>query len=421
MKRKLKFNLKTNSIVCGDCAEWLQYIPDNSIDLIYIDPPFFSNKNYEIVWGNGFEVRSFADRWQGGIRHYIEWMRPKIKEAKRVLKNTGAIYLHCDKHASHYLRILLDSVFGEKNFKNEIIWYYKGGLKNTYKIFPQKHDNIYFYTKSNDYFFNLMRKQTEDKKSVSLWKRWGKYSSDGVNIRLSEIPETDTINRQRQMNKFKNKNKRNPKPNDILYTLEFPLLEDVWDDCSPVYRLKEKIGYITQKPEALLNRIIQSSTKENDLVLDFFAGGGTTAKVCADLNRLFIVGDVSPVAVRVMGDRLISNGYNQYEVKSLPSTKEEYLLMDGHKFADMICEFMGWEPNAKKSGDGGIDGWANKGKIAVQIKNQKNKIGRPEIQKFLGALTDYDTGIFVAWGFAPSAWEYKAKVKNKRNSIYRSK
>ena len=95
---------------------------------------------------------------------------------------------------------------------------------------------------------------------------------------------------------------------------------------------------------------------------DFFAGGGTTAKVCADLNRKFITGDVSPVAVRVIADRLISHNYIEYDVKSLPQTKEEYLLMGGHKFADMICEFMGWESNPKKSGDGGIDGWANRGK-----------------------------------------------------------
>ena len=122
MDGKLKFNLKTNSIVCGDCEEWLKFIPNNSIDLIYIDPPFFSNKNYEIVWGNGFEVRSFGDRWSGGIRHYIEWMRPKIKEAKRVLKDTGSILLHCDWHASHRLRCLLDDTFEENNFVNEIIW-----------------------------------------------------------------------------------------------------------------------------------------------------------------------------------------------------------------------------------------------------------------------------------------------------------
>ena len=121
MEQKITIDLYKNTIVCGDCCNeqgvgWLNAIPDNTIDLIYIDPPFFSNKNYEIVWGNGYEERSFEDRFKGGIEHYIAWMKPKIKEAKRVLKDTGSIFLHCDWHASHRLRCLLDDVFGEKKF-----------------------------------------------------------------------------------------------------------------------------------------------------------------------------------------------------------------------------------------------------------------------------------------------------------------
>ena len=148
--------------------------------------------------------------------------------------------------------------------------------------------------------------------------------------------------------------------------------------------------------------------------MDFFGGGGTTAEVCADLNRRFIIGDVSPVAVRVTADRLSAQGYRNYEIKALPSTKKDYLDMNPHKFADMICELMGWKPNTKKSGDGGIDGFADKGNIPIQIKNQKNKTGRPDIQKFVGALNKYKTGFFVSWGFSPGAWEFKANVKDTR-------
>ncbi len=393
MNRKLKFNLKTNSIVCGDCEEWLKFIPNNSMDLIYIDPPFFSNKNYEIVWGNGFEFRSFGDRWAGGIRHYIEWMRPKIREAKKKLKDTGSILVHCDWHANHRIRCLLDDEFGEKNFVNEIIWSYRtgGGSK---KRFGRKHDNIYLYSKSKKYKFNQLKEKS------FLAETWAE-------------PETPTglkwgIKREEKCSLC-------DKENGSKYRIVGH--RDIIDvDFSTVH--PDRIGYITQKPEELLNKLITALSNENDIVLDFFGGGGTTASVCSKLNRRFIIGDVSPVAVRVTADRLISQGYIGYDVKALPHTKEEYLLMRGHKFADMICEFMGWESNPRKSGDGGIDGWTNRGNTPIQIKNHRNKVGRPDIQKFLGAITDYDSGIFVAWKFSQSAHEYRAKIKD-RNIVFK--
>ena len=174
--RNLKLDMTKNNVICGDCEEWLKYVPNNSVDLIYIDPPFFSNKNYEIIWGNGFELRSFGDRWKGGINHYISWMKPKLIEAHRILKDTGSIALHCDKHANHYLRLLLDETFEAKNFVNEIIWWYKGGLKNSHNLLPQQHDSIYVYKKGEKLNFNLLRKDLNEKdlKEVSLWKRWGK-------------------------------------------------------------------------------------------------------------------------------------------------------------------------------------------------------------------------------------------------------
>ena len=179
------------------------------------------------------------------------------------------------------------------------------------------------------------------------------------------------------------------------------------------------ISFGTQKAEALIKRIIECSTKKNNLILDFFGGGGTTAKVCSALNQSFIIGDISPVAVRVIADRLSSHGYRNYEIKGLPSTKQEYLDMNAHTFADMICELMGWTSNPKKSGDGGIDGFANKGKIPIQIKNHKKKTGRPDIQKFLGALNKHKKGFFVSWDFSPEAWEFKASIENKKIEFFK--
>jgi len=118
----VKIDINKNHVICGDNEQWLKDLPDESIDLCYIDPPFFSERNYEVIWGNGYELRAFGDRFSGGISHYIEWMRPKIELIHKKLKKNGSIFLHCDYHASHRLRCLLEDSFGEDGFVNEIYW-----------------------------------------------------------------------------------------------------------------------------------------------------------------------------------------------------------------------------------------------------------------------------------------------------------
>jgi hypothetical protein len=114
--------LETGVLYCGDNLERLAQYPDECIDLIYLDPPFFSNRNYEVIWGDEAEVRSFEDRWEGGINHYIGWMRERAIEMHRLLKPNGSIYLHCDPNAGHYLKVMMDDVFGMGNFRNEVVW-----------------------------------------------------------------------------------------------------------------------------------------------------------------------------------------------------------------------------------------------------------------------------------------------------------
>ena len=388
---KFEFDLTKNSIVCGDCEEWLKDIDKNSVDLIYIDPPFFSNRDYEVVWGNGFEVRSFKDRFEGGIEHYIKWMKPKIKEARRVLSRSGSIFLHCDYHASHKLRCLLDEVFGEKNFVNEIIWFYPNGGGRSKSTLSKKHDTIFWYAKDiNKYKYNW--------KEIALSRNQDQGTFGGY----FKTDEKGTYQEVRSNGKVYKYYVDEPKNNDDVWFLNIISQRDK----------TERIGYRTQKPEALLRRVVECASDSGDLVLDFFGGGGTTAKVCSDLGRRFITGDVSPIAVRVTADRLNNNGYSNYKIMGLPTSREEYLDMDGHKFAEMICKLTGWEVNIKKSGDKGIDGFADRGNIPIQIKNQRQKTGRPDIQKFVGALNKYEKGFFVSWEFSKEAWEYRASVKD---------
>ncbi len=160
--------MKKNTLYCGDNLEILPTLEKESVDLIYIDPPFFSNRHYEIIWGDEAEIRSFEDRWEGGIDVYIDWMKDRVIELHKVLKPTGSMYLHCDWHASHYLKVMMDDVFGANNFRNEIVWCYEtGGIPK--KDFSRKHDIIFRYTKSNKYIFNP--NEVKEKRSDEVLRR----------------------------------------------------------------------------------------------------------------------------------------------------------------------------------------------------------------------------------------------------------
>ncbi len=229
-------SLETNIIYCGDCKEVLKTnIPDKSIDLIYLDPPFFSNRTYEIIWGNGAELRAFEDRWKGGIEYYVGWMEERLEVCKDVLKDTGSIYLHCDRRANAHLRIAMDKIFGPNHFKNEIVWCYRGGgVSKT--AFARKHDTIFFYTKGKKGIFNPQYVAYSEA-SQKLVKSKGGKSIDG-------------------------------KKRDLKRGAHMP---DWWTDINSLQTWSpERVGYPTQKPEPLAARIIKTSSNEGDVVLDPF-------------------------------------------------------------------------------------------------------------------------------------------------------
>ncbi|AUI69254.1 DNA methyltransferase [Beggiatoa leptomitoformis] len=166
-----------NRLILGDNLEILKSLESESVDLIYLDPPFFSNRNYEVIWGDKGEVRSFEDRWSGGVDHYIAWLKERVEEMHRILKPTGSIFLHCDDHANAYIRVLiLDKVFNDSNFRSELIWK-RTSSHNSAKRFPQIHDTIYFYSKTSNYNFNSIKVGYSDK-YAAVFKyedEFGKY------------------------------------------------------------------------------------------------------------------------------------------------------------------------------------------------------------------------------------------------------
>ena len=143
-----------NRLIWGDNLHVMRQIPSNTIDLIYIDPPFFSGRQYNVIWGDNNELRSFNDIWEGGMDGYLIWLNARIYEMKRLLKPTGSIYVHCDYHASHYIKVEMDKIFGHENFINEVAWCYELGGRVSRRAYGRRHDTILFYAKSSRYVFN---------------------------------------------------------------------------------------------------------------------------------------------------------------------------------------------------------------------------------------------------------------------------
>jgi site-specific DNA-methyltransferase (adenine-specific) len=254
-----------NRLIWGDNLSVMRSLPSESIDLIYIDPPFFSGRNYNCIFGDDDEVRTFSDIWDGGLPTYLAWMNARLWEMKRLLKQTGNLVVHLDKHACHYVKIELDKMFGPDNFQNEIIWSYRTGGASK-RRFGHKHDNLYWYSKDpKKYFYNCIKERIYYEKPF--------FS-----------PQVDEQGRYYA---------------DILP-------DDTWEVKAVLNISKERIGYPTQKPEELLSKIINALSKPGDLVADFFSGGGTTVAVAEKLERKWLGVDVSRIAVSVARDRIKS-------------------------------------------------------------------------------------------------------------------
>ena len=267
-----------NKLILGDNLDILKAMESESVDLIYLDPPFFSNRDYEVIWGDEGEVRSFRDRWEGGMSHYIAWLKERVTEMYRILKPTGSIFLHCDWHADAYIRVeILDRLFGRNGFINEIIWCYTGPASPGVKQFLKKHDTIFWYGKGDTWTFNPDAVRfPHSKKTIHNFKTGNEGS--GFEGAPREINEKGKVP------------------------------EDWWTDITIAARFPKNspnnIGYPTQKPVALLERIIQCASNEGDTVLDPFVGGGTTVAVADKLNRKWIGIDQSVQAIKVTESRL---------------------------------------------------------------------------------------------------------------------
>jgi site-specific DNA-methyltransferase (adenine-specific) len=387
--------IETNTLYYGDNLMILRkYIPDNSIDLIYLDPPFNSKATYNILFKeptgeeSKAQVEAFEDTWhwteetekifqeivdnappnivnlmtalkdsiqKNDMMAYLTMMCIRLLELKRVLKDTGSIYLHCDPTASHYLKIVMDAIFGGKNFRNEIAWVYtRPGTKHQ-KQFPRTHDIILWYSKSIDWTFN----------------------PDVIRIPYSER----TLERGRY----------SVATSKVTKGIEKRVLpvggkcpEDWWHIPMIQGNAKERLGYPTQKPEALLERIINVSSNEGDVVLDPFCGCGTALVAAQRLNRKWVGIDITHLAISLMKWRLQGNFSDiEFEVIGEPvdlSGAKALSDQNKYQFQWWALSLIGARPygNKKKGADSGIDGYYyfNDGgktkKAIVSVKGGEN-------------------------------------------------
>lgn len=389
---------RTGVIYCGDNLDVMQRLPSESIDLIYIDPPFFSNKQHEVIWGNGAELRSFADRWMGGIKHYVNWMRERLIETHRLLKQTGSIYIHLDWRAVHYIKCEMDRIYGIKHFRNEIIWHYSGWNKILKDHFENRNDSILFYGKGDEQiFFGYSIPWGSEEEYVKVRKQKVRNDADGRKYVLSDAGGG------RRIKRYLADAMREGRP-----------LDNVWDIDKINNSSKEFLGYPTQKPEALLERIIKASSSEGDVVADFFCGCGTSLAVAERLGRRWLGCDVSPTACKLVQRRVakLIKGNREIEIVGMPATLGDLKKMEPFEFQNhVIVDLLHGTCSRTKSGDRGVDGH-DFGHNPVEVK-QQDGVGRPVVQKFYAAVKaeKRNKGIIIAFSFAKNAYEEAARIK----------
>jgi len=430
-----------NSIICGDCVDRMkEHLPDETVDLIYLDPPFFSGRNYDLIWGEGESqstIQSFEDarfykkvcgkcgkNWEkttdgkdcdrcyhyscdavlkdakdvrvNDINAYLAWLKERLRECHRVLRSTGSIYLHLDWHAVHYAKVMMDDIFGYDNFQNEIIWCYRTGGA-TKKRFSRKHDSLLFYSKAKNYKFNCIKDRIY-------------YDKAFFNPKIDD--------------------------NGRYYADVLPV--DFWEIPAVINVSKERLGYPTQKPKSLLEKIIRASSNEGDIVLDPFCGCGTTIDAAETLKRKWIGIDIEPLSCTIQQTRMAIEYSLNVKVLDLGKqilTEEEIREkikqetkeardMEPYAFQNWVVGILEGKQTNVKGRDGGIDGWINKphgyllkGDI-IQVK-RSDKVGIDVVQRHAGVtqLHGRKSGLIVAFGFTVGAKKEAKAFNGKKDGV----
>ena len=339
--------MQINTLIEGNAFEQLKKLKAASVDVIYLDPPFFTQRKHQLKNRDNTKSYQFNDTWKT-LTEYNNFLKKTLKECYRVLRDTGSIFFHCDKTAAHHIRILLDEIFGVEQFRNEIIWTYRR-WSNTKKGLLNSHQNIYFYSKTSDYQFNII------------------YTDYSPTTNLDQILQ-DRIRTPEGKTTYK----RNKK-NETILTKEkkgVPL-SDVWEIPYLNPKAKERVGYPTQKPVLLLQRILEIASKEGDTILDPMCGSGTTLVAAKSLNRNYIGIDQSPDAIALAHQRLKEMVISSSEL--LEKGLDTYFSKSSQEMA--ILQSLEAFPVQRNSGiDGFLKAFINGKPVPIKIQSAEESL-----------------------------------------------
>lgn len=394
---------KANVVYLGDNLPLLKVLATNQMDFIYIDPPFCSQSIYNSkAWGG--KTIGFNDKWGGGIHSYMHWLSPRLKEFYRILKDTGVFCLHLDQKSVHYAKVELDKIFGYNNFVNEIIWCYNK-WSNTAKYFQKNHDTILIYSKSKNYTFNKQYGPLTASMKQIRDRGYNGGSNNG-----KKILRVYDKNNQKAIKKINEKNY------DNIYYIDEPApgrsLPDYWNIPFMGGSKKEKLGYPTQKPLALLDRLIKTFTNQNDMVMDAFCGCGTTISSAQKLGRRWLGCDISKDAIEVICSRMKKEHNLKIKIiKTGSLTKDNIMKLEPFQFEQYVVNLIGL-PNKKQTKDGGVDGYTHS-HIPIQVK-KSYKIGRPVLDCFYKHIEKRGAGIIIAHSFSSNLIEEKRRIEQEK-------
>ena len=468
-----------NRLYYGDNLDVLRTFADESIDLIYLDPPFNSNAGYNVLFkaasgaGADASIEAFDDTWTWGdsakealldiaagtnrplqvmmeamrsaigenpLMAYLAMMAVRLVELQRVLKPTGSLYLHCDPTASHYLKLVLDAVFGTENFRNEITWK-RTTTHSDSKTWSRVSDIILFYSKSGEFTWNTPRETHSESHLASKYRHdddddRGRYMLDNMTspsprpnmtyewLGFPPPPmgwryQLSTMQRLHDEGRIyypasadgSHDTSKRPRVKKFLSEMQGGVMGSIWTDISPINsQAQERLGYPTQKPRALLERIIAASSNPGDVVLDPFCGCGTAVDAAQKLGRNWVGIDVTHIAIGMIEQRM-HEGYPgiAFETIGVPrdlASAEKLAADDPHQFQQWVSWQVGGYPRDKKGGDKGVDGWFNylaeggrieTGVISVKAGDNVN----PNMVRDLGRVMERDKhrfGLFVMKG-----------------------
>jgi DNA modification methylase len=414
-----------NKLYYGDNLEILgKYIPDESVDLIYLDPPFNSQRAYNVIFQDqtgkepASQIQAFEDTWTWGpdtedafdaimagkyplelkdmmkafkefmgttnLMAYLTMMAIRLVELRRVLKETGSLYLHCDPTASHYLKVLLDQVFGIKNFRNEIIWKRTDAKGNVQKKYGWIHDRLLFYTKSNKWIWNQQYAPYDHDYIEQFYnkvdKKGRKYQATDLTAPMSRAskgqvytwkgytppPSRCFVYNKKKMEELEKQKRIEytstgcPRLIRYLDEMEGNKCPDIWLDIK-IAPKDERLGYPTQKPVALLERIIEASSNEGDVVMDPFCGCGTAVAAAEKSGRKWIGIDITYLAIALIKKRIIDHFPDaKFEIVGEPKSADDakqLFIQSPLQFESWAVSLLGGQPyRSAGGGDTGIDG-----------------------------------------------------------------